>query len=138
MGRALQGKARADVIHERLVGLGFTGVERTTRRAVAEVKGAWRAGSLRADRPWITEPGLWIQFGWGEGPRLPVADGTPRRTWLFCAWLAWSRYRVVIPAWDQTLPSPIACLGTTLRRIGGAPAYVLTDNPRTVTVDHVA
>lgn len=138
MGRALQGRARADVIHERLVGLGFTGVERTTRRAVAEVKGAWRAGSLRAYRPWITEPGLWIQFGWGEGPRLPVADGTPRRTWLFCAWLAWSRYRVVIPAWDQTLPSPIACLGTTLRRIGGAPAYVLTDNPRTVTVDHVA
>ena len=72
-----------------------------TRRAVAEVKGAWRAGSLRAYRPWITEPGLWIQFGWGEGPRLPVADGTPRRTWLFCAWLAWSRYRVVIPVWDQ-------------------------------------
>ena len=24
-----------------------------------------------------------------------------RRTQLFCAWLAWSRFRVVIPAWDQ-------------------------------------
>lgn len=49
------------VIHGRLVGLGFTGVERITRRAVAEVKAAWR-------------------------------------TWLSCAWLAWSRFRLVIPA----------------------------------------
>lgn len=45
---------------------------------------------------------------------------------------------MVIPVWDQTLPSLIACLDATLRRIGGAPTYVLTDNPRTVTVDHVA
>lgn len=133
-----KGKARADVIHERLVGLGFTGVVRTTRRAVAEVKAAWRAGNLRTYRPWITEPGLWLQFDWGQGPRVPGADGAPRRTWLFCAWLAWSRYRVVIPVWDQTLPSLIACLDATLRRIGGVPSYVLTDNPRTVTVDHVA
>ncbi|XKH54076.1 IS21 family transposase [Citricoccus nitrophenolicus] len=133
-----KGKARADVIHGRLVGLGFIGVERTTRRAVAEVKAAWRAGNLRTYRPWITEPGLWLQFDWGEGPRVPGPDGTPRRTWLFCAWLAWSRFRVVIPVWDQTLPSLIACLDATLRRIGGAPTYVLTDNPKTVTVDHVA
>jgi hypothetical protein len=25
-----------------------------------------------------------------------------RRTQLFCAWLAWSLFRVVIPTWDQT------------------------------------
>lgn len=31
-------KVRADVVHERLVGLGFTGTERSTRRAVAEAK----------------------------------------------------------------------------------------------------
>lgn len=83
-----KGKARADVIHDRLVGLGFTGTERTTRRAVAEVKKAWRAGRLRTYRPWISEPGLWLQFDWGEGPKVPGPDGTPRRTWLFCAWLA--------------------------------------------------
>lgn len=132
------GKVRADVVHERLVAVGFTGTERTTRRAVAQVKAAWRAGRQRTYRPWITEPGLWLQFDWGEGPRVPGPDGTLRRTWLFCAWLAWSRFRVVIPVWDQTLPTLIACLDATLRRLGGVPTYILTDNPRTVSIDHVA
>ncbi len=133
-----QGKVRADIIHERLVGMGFTGTERTTRRAVAEAKAAWRAGNRRTYRPWITEPGLWLQFDWGEGPRVPGPDAVPRHTLLFCAWLAWSRFRVVIPVWDQSLPTLIACLDATLRRIGGVPTYVLTDNARTVSIDHVA
>lgn len=132
------GKVRADVVHERLVAQGFTGTERTTRRAVARAKAAWRAGHRRTYRPWITEPGLWLQFDWGEGPKVPGPDGTPRRTWLFCAWLAFSRFRVVIPVWDQTLPTLITCLDATLHRLGGVPTYVLTDNPRTVSIDHVA
>lgn len=57
-----EGKVRADKVHEWLVALGFTGTERTTRRAVAQVKAAWRAGNRRSYRPWITEPGLWLQF----------------------------------------------------------------------------
>nr|WP_257479180.1 hypothetical protein [Acidipropionibacterium jensenii] len=126
------GKVRADVVHERLLALGFAGTERTTRRAVAEVKAAWRAGHRRTYRPWITEPGLWPQFDWGEGPRVPGPEGVLRRTWLFCAWLAWSRFRVVIPVWDQTLATLITCLDATLHRIGGVPTYVLTDNPKTV------
>nr|WP_202878743.1 IS21 family transposase [Ornithinimicrobium ciconiae] len=132
------GKARADVIHARLLGLGFTGTERTTRRAVAEAKAAWRAGNRRTYRPWISEPGLWLQFDWGQGPRVAGPDGKLRATLLFCAWVAWSRFRVVIPTWDQTLPSLVACLDATLRTIGGVPAYVLTDNAKTVTIDHVA
>ena len=48
---------------------------------------------------------MWLQFDWGEGPRIGG-----RRTQLFCAWLAWSRFRVVIPAWDQTLGTLVACL----------------------------
>lgn len=132
------GKVRADVVHERLLALGFAGTERTTRRAVAEVKAAWRAGHRRTYRPWITEPGLWLQFDWGEGPRVPGLEGVLRRTWLFCAWLAWSRFRVVIPVWDQTLATLITCLDATLHRIGGVPTYVLTDNPKTVSIDHVA
>src|SRR5699024_12137194 len=44
------GKVRADVVHEWLVALGFTGTERTTRRAVAQVKAAWRAGHRRTYR----------------------------------------------------------------------------------------
>ena len=45
---------------------------------------------------------------------------------------------MVVPAWDQQLPTLIACLDTTLRRMGGAPTYLLTDNPRTVTIDRIA
>ncbi|MFW3386675.1 UNVERIFIED_CONTAM: hypothetical protein RF648_11765 [Kocuria sp. CPCC 205274] len=36
------------------------------------------------------------------------------------------------------MPTLIGSLDPTLARIGGVPTYVLTDNPRTVTVDHVA
>jgi hypothetical protein len=60
--------------------------------------------------------------------------GTPSCSVL----LSRSRYRVVLPAWDQQLPTLIACLDTMVRRIGGAPAYLLTDNPRTVTIDRIA
>jgi hypothetical protein len=132
------GKVRADVVHERLVAVGFGGDERTTRRAVAEAKARRRAGRRRTYRPWITEPGMWCQFDWGVGPVVPWAGGQPRSTWLFCLWLAWSRFRVVIPTWDHTLPTLLACLDTALRRLGGAPTYGLTDNEKTVTVEHVA
>jgi transposase len=126
-------KIRADKVHERLVAMGFTGTQRTTRRAVCEVKAAWRAGRRRSYRPWLTEPGLWLQFDWGDGPRVGG-----RKTYLFCAWLAWSRFRVVIPVWDQTMGTLIACLDAALRQVGGVPAYLLGDNAKTVTVEHVA
>jgi transposase len=127
------GSVRADVAHEKLVAMGFTSSERTTRRAVAAVKKAWRAGRRRVFRPWVPEPGLWLQFDWGVGPKI-----AGRGTVLFCAWLAWSRFRVVLPTWDRTLPSLLGCLDATLRVIGGAPTYALTDNEKTVTVEHIA
>jgi len=128
-----QGQIRADVVHERLVALGFDGSERTTRRAVAGAKDAYVAGNRRVYRPWIAEPGAWLQFDWGTGPQV-----AGRQTWLWCAWLAWSRFRVVIPVWDRKLPSVLACLDQTLRTLGGVPTYVLTDNEKTVTNVHVA
>ncbi len=128
-----QGKVRADKVHERLVVMGFVGDERSTRRAVAEAKAAWRAGHRRRYRPWVPEPGMWLQFDWGQGPRI---DG--RQTNLFCVWLAWSRFRLVIPTWDRTLGTLVACLDQTLRTIGGATTYLLTDNEKTVTIEHVA
>jgi transposase len=133
-----EGKVRADVVHERLAAMEFAGSERTTRRAVAAAKARYRAGHRRTYRPWITEPGLWLQWDWGKGPQVPGPDGQRRDTLLFCAWLAWSRFRVVIPVWDRTLPTLIACLDGMLRRVGGVPAYALTDNEKTVTVEHVA
>ena len=127
------GKVRADIAHEKLVALGYTGSERTTRRAVAQVKAAYRAGRVRVHRPWITEPGMWLQYDYGDGP---VVDGV--KTVLFVAWLAWSRFRVVIPLRDKTMPSVFAALDQAFRRLGGVPTYVLTDNEKTVTVEHIA
>lgn len=127
------GRVRADVAHDKLVALGFTGSERTTRRAVAVVKANYRVGRVRVHRPWVTEPGMWIQYDFGDGPMI---DGA--RTTLFVAWLAWSRFRVVLAIRDKTSPSVMAALDVTMRRIGGAPTYVLTDNEKTVTVEHVA
>ncbi len=128
-----QGRVRADVVHRRITAMGFTGGERTTRRVVAQVKDRYRAGKRRVFRPWIPEPGLWMQWDWGEGPKI-----RGRRTHLWCAWLAWSRYRVIIPVFDKTLPTVVACLDATLRRLGGVPAYALTDNEKTVTEAHIA
>lgn len=127
------GKIRADVCHDKLVALGFEGSDRTVRRAVAEVKVSFRAGRRRVYRPWIVEPGMWAQWDWGQGPTI-----AGRAVNLFCAWLAWCRHRVVIPTWDRTLPTVIACLDASMRRWGGAPTYWLTDNERTVTTGHVA
>jgi hypothetical protein len=127
------GKIRGDKAHRKLLALGYAGSERTTRRAVAIVKKDYRSGRVRVHRPWVTEPGMWIQYDFGDGP---VIDGL--KTTLFCAWLAWSRFRVVLAIRDKTMPSVFAALDVTLRRLGGAPTYVLTDNEKTVTVEHVA
>ena len=54
--------------------MGYRGSERSTRRAVAEVKVAWRAGRRRRYRPWIPEPGMWLQWDWGDGPGIRGAE----------------------------------------------------------------
>ena len=126
-------KVRADVAHDKLVALGYKGSERTTRRAVAKVKASYRSGRVRVHRPWITEPGMWLQYDYGDGP---VVDGV--KTVLFVAWLAWSRFRVVIALRDKTMPSVFAALDQTFRRLGGVPTYVLTDDKKTVTTEHIA
>ena len=127
------GKVRADVVFDKLTALGFTGSDRTVRRAVAEVKANHRRGRRRVYRPWIPEPGMWAQWDWGQGPAVGG-----RATNLFCVWLAWSRFRVVIPTWDRTMPTLIGCLDRAMRAFGGVPTYWLTDNERTVTTGHVA
>jgi transposase len=127
------GKVRADVAHDRLAGMGYQGSERTTRRAVAAAKEAYRDGRVRVHRPWVPEPGMWLQYDYGQGPMVAGVA-----TVLFCAWLAWSRFRVVIGLRDKTLPSVFAALDQTFRLAGGVPTYVLTDNEKTVTTEHIA
>ena len=74
-----KGQIRADVAHEKITAMGYRGSERTTRRAVASLKAAWRADRRRVFRPWVAEPGMWAQYDFGDGPRI---GGTP--TVLFC------------------------------------------------------
>ena len=127
------GKVRADVIHEKLTAMGYTGSERTTRRVVNEFKKHFRQKEHRVYKPWVVEPGLWMQYDFAKGPKIGGAA-----TILFCAWMAWSRYRVVFPIPDRSLPSVIAALDKTFRLMGGIATYVLTDNERTVSIDHIA
>lgn len=126
------GDIRADVCHRKLQAMGYDGSERTTRRAVAAAKATYELGNRRVYRPWVPEPGLWFQWDWGQGPPI---WGRPTNLW--CAWLAWSRFRVVIPTWDKTLPTVVACIDETLRAFGGVPTYGLTDNEKTVTTERV-
>jgi hypothetical protein len=48
-------------------------------------------------------PGLWLQYDFGDGP---IVEG--RKVVLLVAWLAWCRYRVVVPLRDRTAPSVFA------------------------------
>jgi transposase len=130
---ASRGRVRADVALRKLEPMGYGGSDRTLRRAIAEAKAVYRAGHRRRFRPWLPEPGLWFQWDYADGP---LVEG--RKTRLFCAWLAWSRFRVVLPIRDKTLPTVIACIDATLRRFGGVPTYGLSDNEKTLTLDHIA
>ena len=93
-----KGKIRADVAHEqdRRDGLcaGRSGPPAGRSR---ELKAAWRAGRRRVYRPWMPEPGMWAQYDFGDGPQIGGAA-----TMLFCLWLAWSRFRVVLPLLDKS------------------------------------
>ena len=97
-----------------LVAMGYEGSYRTTRRAVAEAKRRWRQKHGRRTRPWIPQPGLWLQWDYGDGP---VVCGV--RAVLFCAWLAWSRFRVVVPLRDKTMASVVIGLDRTLSSWAG-------------------
>ncbi len=61
----------------------------------------------------------------GFGAR-PQAGGAA--TVLFCFWLAWSRFRVVLPLLDKTWPSVAGAIDVALLRADGVPAYLLTGN----------
>lgn len=126
-------KIRADVVHDKLLAMGYRGSERTTRRVVNQLKREWISKRHRIYKPPIAEPGLWLQYDFAEGPLI-----SKRKTTLFVAWLAWSRVRVVFPIPDKTFPSVTSALDRTFRLLGGVPTYILTDNERTVTSAHIA
>lgn len=77
---ASQGKVRADVVHERLVAMGFSGDGRSTRRAVAVAKAAWCEGHRRRYRPWV--PSGTVKSHFVEALAHAVIDADMRVSWF--------------------------------------------------------
>ena len=55
------GRIRADVVHDKLVAMGYVGSERTTRRVVAALKRSYHCAHHRVYKLWLAEPGGWLQ-----------------------------------------------------------------------------
>jgi transposase len=96
---------------------GYQGSARNLRRAVAEAKARWRR-RRRLYRPWVPVPGQHLVIDW-----TPVQGGLQ----MFCAVLAWSRYRFVRFARDQGQETTLRLLAECLEELGGVPAVVLSD-----------
>jgi transposase len=96
---------------------GYVGSARNFRRLVAESKSAWRDEHHRGRRPAVWEPGDALVIDWGEiGPLF-----------VFCAVLAWSRWRFVSFADNLGAESTFAALAACFDELGGVPKTVLSD-----------
>jgi len=96
---------------------GYSGSPRNLRRAVAEAKTTWRIDHHRGRRPGVWAPGDMLVFDWGEiGPLF-----------VFCAVLAWSRFRFVYFADNLRAETTMAALAACMETIGGVPKTLLTD-----------
>lgn len=100
------------------VAAGYTGSDRNFRRLVADAKAFWRSQNHRGRRPAVWSPGEYLVIDWAQ-----AAPGL----FLFCAVLAFSRWRFVRFATDQRAATTLALIAEALAAIGGVPARVLAD-----------
>ncbi|MBU1802434.1 MAG: IS21 family transposase [Actinobacteria bacterium] len=102
---------------------GYGGSARNFRRLVADAKQVWRSenGGHRGRRPAVWSPGETLMIDWGQ---LDV-DGV--RLHVFCAVLAWSRFRFVRFAVDEQAATTFAMLAECFEELGGVPKVVLAD-----------
>ena len=96
---------------------GYTGSARNFRRLVAEVKRKWKSKNHRGRRPGIWAPGDTVVFDWGEIGTL----------FVFCAVVAWSRFRFVYFCDNLGADATMEALAACFERIGGVPKTALTD-----------
>ncbi len=97
---------------------GYAGSARNFRRLVAEQKKLWRRDHHRGRRPAVWEPGGFLVFDWAD-----VGGGLH----LFCAVLAWSRWRFVAFASNEKASTTLGFLAEALHELGGVPSKLLTD-----------
>jgi transposase len=96
---------------------GYAGSSRNFRRLVAQAKAEWRQGHHRGRRPGVWAPGETLIIDWGVEAGLHV----------FCAVLAWSRFRFVRFAADEKAATTFALLAECFETLGGVPKLVLAD-----------
>jgi transposase len=97
---------------------GYEGSARNFRRLVADAKMLWRNEHHRGRRPAVWSPGEYLVIDWAE-----AAPGL----YLFCAVLAFSRWRFVAFATDQRAATTLALIAEAFGAIGGVPVRVLAD-----------
>ena len=91
---------------------GYAGSARNFRRLVAASKQAWGAEHRRGRRPAVWSPGEHLVIDWGAESGLDV----------FCAVLAWSRFRFVRFAADERAETRWLCLRSVSRCWAGCRA----------------
>jgi transposase len=96
---------------------GYAGSPRNFRRLVAVQKQAWRREHHRGRRPAVWSPGEHLVIDWGSEGGLHV----------FCAVLAWCRFRFVRFAADERSETTLAMLAECFEILGGVPGKVLAD-----------
>lgn len=114
--RTTDGRITAKRLLPRARAAGYTGSGRNFRRAVAQLKADWRR-RRRIYRPWVPNPGEHLVIDWGQEGKLQI----------FCAVLAWSRFRFVRFASDQRRETTLRWLAECFEVLGGVPAVVLAD-----------
>jgi transposase len=124
--KSSQGRISAKRLLPAARGAGYEGSPRNFRRLVGEAKVEWRRRQYREGgrRPAVWTPGETLVVDWGEerldGPISP-------KVLVFCAVLAWSRFRFVRFAADQQATTMLAMLAECFEVIGGFPKVVLAD-----------
>ncbi|MCA1701383.1 MAG: IS21 family transposase, partial [Actinobacteria bacterium] len=135
-----RGRVTARRLMRVLRAAGYEHSERSLRRAVAEEKHAFRerrAREGRVFRPWISAPGDWLICDWGQAGTLETPAG-PRRLSFFTSVLGYSRHRQLSFSCSERFAALATGLAQNLEQIGGVPAQVLFDNPKTITAQEVA
>lgn len=115
--RSARGQVSAKRLLPRARAAGYAGSPRNFRRLVAAEKKTFRAERGHPRRPAVWTPGEHLVIDWG------VVAGVH----VFCAVLAWSRFRFVRFAADEKAATTMGMLAECFEVIGGAPKVVLAD-----------
>ena len=114
-----KGKVTAKRLFPEAQAAGYRGSPRNFRRLVAAEKKRWRRANAYQRRPAVWVPGETLVIDWGTIPGTGIK--------VFCAVLAWSRFRLVRFARDETAVTTFALLAECFEVLGGVPAKVLAD-----------